>query len=235
MDLSYIGKRIEQARKQKNLEIKEIANMSDLTDSYYRRIEKSNQVPSLETLVKIATILDTTAAKLLEPEQEPDTIKIQKDFYSQYLSVLTEEEYSVVVDSIRNISINLKRINLNKTEKDDYVLKFLGESLKIARSNSNLTQTQVSDAVNLSQGHYWYLENGEKLPRTKTFIKLTEVLNVSPYELLDNHFYGDTLKALFNLNELDGLLEIEYKTIFEIIKILSKYLVFIREYCTEKV
>lgn len=72
-DLSVtLGKRIREFRKQKNLKIVDLANMTGLTTSMISQVERAIISPSIETLKKIGNAMDTPVGNFFE-DANPST------------------------------------------------------------------------------------------------------------------------------------------------------------------
>lgn len=55
----------------------------------------------------------------------------------------------------------------------------LGEKLRRAREQQELSQKEVAEAIGVSQPMYCYFENGEKIPTWALMVTLSDVLKVS--------------------------------------------------------
>ena len=64
--LAALGKAIRDHRKLLGLSQEQLANLADLDRSYVGQIERGENSIALHPLIRIATSLNTTAAKLLE-------------------------------------------------------------------------------------------------------------------------------------------------------------------------
>lgn len=63
----------------------------------------------------------------------------------------------------------------------------LAEKLKAERAKKQVSQREVAQAIKTSQAAYSYFESGDKIPSTKTAIKLANYYGVSlDYLLGDN-------------------------------------------------
>lgn len=58
------------------------------------------------------------------------------------------------------------------------------ERLKQLRGNVGLTQKQISDELGITVRAYQYYEEGKKYPTRPKLVKLSEILGVTPSELL---------------------------------------------------
>lgn len=63
-------------------------------------------------------------------------------------------------------------------------LKRIGENLRIYRKQQGLTQFDVAEAAGLSSRAYTDIERGTANTRIETFIKICNVLNVTPDMIL---------------------------------------------------
>lgn len=66
-------------------------------------------------------------------------------------------------------------------------LKQLGERIKQARRNSNISQIQLAEMVQISTSHLSDIENGKTNIGIDIFMRLTEVLSVSADWLLQTN------------------------------------------------
>ncbi|CCJ32985.1 helix-turn-helix domain-containing protein [Caloramator australicus] len=69
-----IGERIRQIRKEKNMSIIDLANLTDLSKSTISEIENGKKKPAFDTLKKLASALNVPMAKLLDENEEDETI-----------------------------------------------------------------------------------------------------------------------------------------------------------------
>ena len=65
VDYEKMGKRIKYKRQTKNMNQEEIARQVQISPSYYGNIERGNRVPSVDTLVAIANVLEVGTDFLL--------------------------------------------------------------------------------------------------------------------------------------------------------------------------
>ena len=65
VDYEKMGKRIKYKRQGKNMNQEEIARQVQISPSYYGNIERGNRVPSVDTLVAIANVLEVGTDFLL--------------------------------------------------------------------------------------------------------------------------------------------------------------------------
>ena len=76
-------------------------------------------------------------------------------------------------------------------------IEILGNKIQQFRESCGLTQAELADKSGISVKHISVLERGLKIPRLATFLKVAEVLGVTPNDLLaDGGASSDYLKAI---------------------------------------
>jgi len=65
LNYELLGKHIRKRRKEKNLTLEQLAEQLDVSTTFIGQIERGKGVPSLETLVKIANVLEISTDSLL--------------------------------------------------------------------------------------------------------------------------------------------------------------------------
>jgi len=76
-------------------------------------------------------------------------------------------------------------------------IKVLGNKIQQFRESCGLTQEELATKAGISVKHVSVLERGLKVPRLVTFLKIAEVLGVTPNALLfDGEASSDYLKAI---------------------------------------
>ena len=60
-----------------------------------------------------------------------------------------------------------------------------GTRIKKKRTEMGLSQEQLGDLIGVSKVAVWGYENGTKTPKVDNFLKLVDVLNLTPDELLE--------------------------------------------------
>lgn len=77
-----VGKKIKRLRKEKNLTAKSLATLADISVGMLSQLEKGSTQGSVETLRKIAKVLDTTLAALFTNESSTkDTLHDNESFF----------------------------------------------------------------------------------------------------------------------------------------------------------
>lgn len=81
MSLNYklIGRRVKEARRQKQISQAELAERIDTSVSYISHIETGKKKASLESLVRIANVLESTVDYMLNGNQTYDVLEYQTD------------------------------------------------------------------------------------------------------------------------------------------------------------
>lgn len=65
MNYELLGKNIRKRRKEKQYTLEQLAEKLDVSTTFIGQIERAKGIPSLETLVKIANVLEISADSLL--------------------------------------------------------------------------------------------------------------------------------------------------------------------------
>lgn len=65
MNYELLGKKIRQQRKEKKYTLEQLAEKLNVSTTFIGQIERAKGIPSLETLVKIANVLETSTDSLL--------------------------------------------------------------------------------------------------------------------------------------------------------------------------
>ena len=79
MDIKKVGKFIASCRKEKNMTQKDVADNIGVAKSTYSLYESGNREPNVQTIKKLADLLNVSADDLLGLNQEPTTIAAHFD------------------------------------------------------------------------------------------------------------------------------------------------------------
>ncbi|SJZ54172.1 helix-turn-helix domain-containing protein [Anaerorhabdus furcosa] len=90
--------------------------------------------------------------------------------------------FSILILTIRALIKYLQSKSIKKEDIDFY--KSLGEALKNARVQNNMTQEYVASSLNVSRQAVSKWENGTSDPSTTNLIALSKLYNVSADSLL---------------------------------------------------
>lgn len=106
--------------------------------------------------------------------------------------------------------------------KNDFNYSSLGERIRKARKQKNLTQEQLAEACDLSTAHIGHIERGTRALSIESLITISKVLDVSTdYLLLDVSNSTDrNLSGI--LNAIDNANEDKYNRLYSVIKILAE-------------
>ncbi len=106
----FLGKRLREIRKSKNISTKTLAAKVGVLDSYIPQLERGSKVPSFDTLICIVNALGVTADELL-----CDYIDIDKEIIpsniTKKMSVLTHDQQRHIEDLI---DMEIKYMTENK-------------------------------------------------------------------------------------------------------------------------
>ncbi len=84
------------------------------------------------------------------------------------------------------------------------------DQLKELRKSKKISREELADAIDVTKMTIYYIENKKTDLKLKDFLKICEVLDISPRELLDSktprEFYNTTAEQLENLSNRDFLL-----------------------------
>lgn len=73
----------------------------------------------------------------------------------------------------------------NLKEKNDIILKSLGNHLRLIRQEKQLRQKTVAKLCDMDSGSYSNIENGKRNITVLTLLKVSKVLNVPMTELMN--------------------------------------------------
>lgn len=108
MDYKLLGARVRQERTRKGLTQEQLAEMCGISSSYIGIIERGDKKLSVETLVKIASVLNISTDYLLK-----DSIRqLPESMVNTLLSAvkdLNQDEMDMVLDVISTMTSHLKK------------------------------------------------------------------------------------------------------------------------------
>lgn len=84
--------------------------------------------------------------------------------------------------------------------------KKLGSQIKKYRKRCGLTQVQLAEGTGLSPTHISHIETGNSLPSLEVFIKISNILTVSPNNLLEGNCLNASWKNFHEWNQQEDLL-----------------------------
>lgn len=80
------------------------------------------------------------------------------------------------------------------------IKRALGKKIKNFRKEKNLTQEKLSELINIETPSLSNIETGKYAPSTETLQKLSDVLNVAPWEF----YYFDTISNEKMIDEINS-------------------------------
>lgn len=95
IDYSAVGKRISLIRKNRGMTQEQLAEKAELSNIYISHIENSRSIPSLETLMKICSALDTTPDELLLGTKQDMENYLQSDIQKKLILCTPKERRMV--------------------------------------------------------------------------------------------------------------------------------------------
>ena len=101
MDQKAIGKRIKSAREKKGLTQEQLEEQVNLSPMHISVIERGNKLPRLETLIKIANVLDVSADTLLQ-DVVNNQIKLRTSEASNLIAQLSREDQRRVLAALHS-------------------------------------------------------------------------------------------------------------------------------------
>ena len=87
MNYVLLGEQIRKQRKKKNLTLEQLAEKLDVSTTFIGQIERAKGIPSLETFVKIANVLEISTDSLLFGDLNNDS---GKNYFINRLTELTD-------------------------------------------------------------------------------------------------------------------------------------------------
>lgn len=107
LDKEIIGKKIRQLRIEKGLSQEELSEKIDISPRHMCTIENGNSFPSMETFVKIASILDIDINDFFNLTKVKDD-KLRYDIYN-LVQISSVKELNLIKDIIESIHKNRLR------------------------------------------------------------------------------------------------------------------------------
>lgn len=113
MNLSYLGERIRERRKELGITIEQLAEKTDIGYNHLSNIERGKKIPSLETFIKIVNELDTTSDIILKDSVKYAKPHLQNDIVKG-LENLDTKELKIVTDVLSALIKNLNKAQDNE-------------------------------------------------------------------------------------------------------------------------
>lgn len=105
MNYELLGKHIRKKRKEKKYTLEQLAEKLDVSTTFIGQIERAKGIPSLETLVKIANVLEISTDSLLFGDLNAEA---GKDYFIKKIEDLTQnytsKEKEILIKNIELIN-----------------------------------------------------------------------------------------------------------------------------------
>ncbi|WP_160691630.1 helix-turn-helix transcriptional regulator [Clostridium sp. C2-6-12] len=106
IDRKYLGDRIRKNREFLGLTRDEFAEAINISTSFYTQIERSERLPSLETLVKIAKKMNISLDYIVFGD---DSIDVNKDNLIDDINNASKRQLKVIDEIFKTVLPNLKK------------------------------------------------------------------------------------------------------------------------------
>ena len=111
VDYFSIGSRIRYFRTQHNISQEAMAEKCQLSRSHYGYIERGEKAPSLESLIRIANVLEIPSDELLVDNLTCSTSKRSGDDYYVLMDCTPEEE-TILIKNMKGLKEILRRYKI---------------------------------------------------------------------------------------------------------------------------
>lgn len=144
-----------------------------------------NAVDVQEAALTMAIAVLVERIRALPKEDKNDLFELSKALFEAQ----TKEEEVSAANAMREI-LEQAPINITSLDTKDETgqglkkwLDYVGDRIKKARENAELTQTELSMRAGLPQSHISRLENGQHSPSHITLEKIAKALDISVSQL----------------------------------------------------
>ena len=103
MDLGMIGKRIKAAREAAGMTQEELAEVLDMSTTHISVLERGVKPPKLETLIRIANVLQVSADTLLQDVVTYSAVGVANDVVRS-ISDMPEKERTRIINAIKALT-----------------------------------------------------------------------------------------------------------------------------------
>ena len=103
MDLGMIGKRIKAAREAAGMTQEELAEVLDMSTTHISVLERGVKPPKLETLIRIANVLQVSADTLLQDVVTNSAVGVANDVVRS-ISDMPEKERTRIINAIKALT-----------------------------------------------------------------------------------------------------------------------------------
>ena len=175
-----LGKKIRHLRKSQKLKLNDVAEKSGLSVSYISQLERDLVEPSLSSLKKIASALNTPVYLLID-DSEHDNIVMKKEERPVMTFGNTDTRFEIVSTTTQNLNFSPKMLMVQFTipagseDSEDYITHSAEELIVLEKGKLEVT---YGDAVyELEPGDSIYVQ--ENIPHR--IVNLSEEESVGYY------------------------------------------------------
>jgi len=97
----YVGENVRNARLNKGLTIEQLAELADISDSFLGVAERGTSGFSIETIIKLAKVLDVTTDSLLLENSPSNAPAPKVDTLVTILSGCSDDEVDFMIEYVR--------------------------------------------------------------------------------------------------------------------------------------
>lgn len=97
----YVGENVRNARLNKGLTIEQLAELADISDSFLGVAERGTSGFSIETIIKLAVVLDVTTDSLLFENHPGPTPSSKMDTLVTILSGCADEDIDFMIEYVK--------------------------------------------------------------------------------------------------------------------------------------
>ncbi len=111
VDYKEVGKRISARRKELGLKQREVTELAELSDKYLSNIERATSVISIDVLMKLCAVLNSTPNDFLLGSTTCATDNTRVDYYASKINELSEEKKILAlgfIDWLKDLDIHSK-------------------------------------------------------------------------------------------------------------------------------
>ena len=98
MDKTLVARRIRQYRHLEKISQETLADLAGVSDTYIRKLEAGQRTPSVETIITLAAVLNTTPDHLLLPTS--GLIKSNSSSIMELLNDCTPTEFAILYENM---------------------------------------------------------------------------------------------------------------------------------------
>lgn len=171
-----IGSNIKKFRESRDFNRNELADKVGVSSSGLANYENGNRAPSIEVLVKLATVLQVPIDILCGMKNIDPIVNLDLGLIEGFINKDTGEVFENMLDYIENKLPN----DVNNDIREE------GEIIKKVRTEKNITQKQLAELINENIRTVQRYESGDiEIPLGSLF-KISKILNISILDLTCN-------------------------------------------------